>query len=232
MKINKYNEQFFDVIDSELKAYLLGYLVADGCITIEHRKEKPNHPIRRVQFQPSIDDLQVITLMRDSIAPDNKITTVLSKRENRKDTVKLRLANTYMVKVLMNNYNICPRKTYDKTFRFPTMDKQFRRHFIRGYMDGDGSFGNRHFSMICNSVLFLGDILSEFKDAIPDLKHYVYEENRSVTTYYSLHFSVNKKSRLDLFNYLYKDCQYKLDRKFNKAWNTVLNSKSKELLSV
>ena len=106
MKINKYNEQFFDVIDSELKAYLLGYLVADGCIIIEHRKEKPNHPIRRVQFQPSIDDLQVITLMRDSIAPDNKITTVLSKRGNRKDTVKLRLANTYMVKVLMNNYNI------------------------------------------------------------------------------------------------------------------------------
>ena len=232
MKINKYNEHFFDVIDSELKAYLLGYLVADGCVTIEQRKEKPNNPIRRVQFQPSIDDLQVITLMKETIAPDNKVTMVKSKRENRKDTVKLRLANSYMVKVLVEKYKIYPRKTYDKTFRFPKMEKQFRRHFIRGYMDGDGSFGNRHFSMICNSKLFLEDILSEFKEAIPDLKHYVYEENRSLTTYYSLHFSVNKKSRLDLFNYLYKDCQYKLNRKFNKAWNTVLNSKSKDSLSV
>ena len=232
MKINKYNEHFFDVIDSELKAYLLGYLVADGCVTIEQRKEKPNNPIRRVQFQPSIDDLQVITLMKETIALDNKITIVKSKRENRKDTVKLRIANSYMVKVLMEKYKIYPRKTYDKTFRFPKMEKQFRRHFIRGYMDGDGSFGNRHFSMICNSKLFLEDILSEFKEAIPDLKHYIYEENRSLTTYYSLHFSVNKKSRLDLFNYLYKNCQYKLDRKFNKAWNTVLNSKSKDLLSV
>lgn len=232
MKINKYNEHFFDVIDSELKSYLLGYLVADGCITIEHRKEKPNNPIRRIQFQPSIDDLQVITLMRDSIAPDNKLTIVKAKRENRKDTVKLRLANTYIVKMLMEKYHIYPRKTYDKTFKFPIMDKQFKRHFIRGYMDGDGSFGTRHFSMICNSRLFLENILSEFKEAIPDLKHYIYEENRSLTTYYSLHFSVNRKSRLDLFNYIYKDCQYRLDRKFNKAWNTVLNSKSKDLLSV
>ena len=232
MKINKYNEHFFDVIDSELKAYLLGYLVANGCITIEHRKEKPNNPIRRIQFQPSIDDLQVITLIRDSIAPDNKLTIVKAKRENRKDTVKLRLANTYIVKMLMEKYHIYPRKTYDKTFKFPIMDKQFKRHFIRGYMDGDGSFGTRHFSMICNSRLFLENILSEFKEAIPDLKHYIYEENRSLTTYYSLHFSVNRKSRLDLFNYIYKDCQYRLDRKFNKAWNTVLNSKSKDLLSV
>ena len=27
------NEDYFNVIDSELKAYLLGYFLADGCIT-------------------------------------------------------------------------------------------------------------------------------------------------------------------------------------------------------
>ena len=64
------------------------------------------------------------------------------------------------------------------------------------------------------------------------MKYYIYEENRSQTTYYSLHFSVNKKSRVDLFNFLYKDSNYRLSRKYDKALNTVLNSKSKELLSV
>ena len=232
MKINSYNQDFFEKIDSELKAYLLGYIVADGCITIEHRKEKPNSPIRRVQFQPSIEDLQVITLMRDVIAPNNKLTIVKSKRPNRKDTIKLRLANTKIVNDLINLYSIHPRKTYDKNFKFPSMDKQFKRHFIRGFIDGDGSIGQRHFSMIVNSKLFLEDILKEFLEEIPDLKYYIYEENRKFTTYYSLHFSVNKKSRVDLFNFIYKDSIYKLDRKYNKALNIVLNSNSKELLSV
>ena len=232
MKINNYNKDFFKTIDSELKAYILGYLVADGCITIEHRKEKPNNPIRRVQFQSSVDDLQVITLIRDVIAPINKLTIITSKRSNRKDTVKLRLACTEIVNDLMFLYNIKPRKTYDSLFRFPKMEKQYRRHFIRGFIDGDGSIGVRHFSMICNSKLFAEDILKEFLEIIPDLKSYIYAENRSQTTYYSLHFSVNKKSRVDLFNFLYKDSNYRLSRKYDKALNTVLNSKSKELLSV
>lgn len=232
MKINNYNKDFFKEIDSELKAYILGYLVADGCITIEQRKEKPNNPIRRVQFQPSVDDLQVITLIRDVIAPTNKLTIVTSKRSNRKDTVKLRLACTEIVNDLMSLYDIKPRKTYDSLFRFPRMEKEYRRHFIRGFIDGDGSIGTRHFSMICNSKLFAEDILKEFLEAIPDLKSYIYDENRSQTTYYSLHFSVNKKSRVDLFNFLYKNSNYRLSRKYDKALNTVLNSKSKDLLSV
>ena len=99
MKINNYNKDFFKEIDTELKAYILGYIVADGCITIEQRPLKPNNPIRRVQFQPSVDDLQVITLIRDVIAPTNKLTIVTNKRGgNRKDTVKLRLACTEIVK--------------------------------------------------------------------------------------------------------------------------------------
>lgn len=232
MKINNYNKDFFKKIDSELKAYLLGYLVADGCITIEHRVNKPNNPIRRVQFQPSVDDLEVITLMRDSISPTLKITTVKSKRGNRKDTVKLRIACSEIVKDLIEKYNIQSRKTYDSAFRFPLMEKEFKRHFIRGFIDGDGSIGKRHFSMICNSRNFAEDILQEFKDSIPDLKYYIYEENRKISTYYSLHFSVNIQSRIALFEYLYNDANFYLKRKYEKALNAVLNSKSKRLLSV
>src|SRR5574343_295464 len=32
------NQDFFETIDSEIKAYLLGYIVADGCISIEDKK--------------------------------------------------------------------------------------------------------------------------------------------------------------------------------------------------
>lgn len=232
MKINKYNEDFFKVIDSELKAYILGYIVADGCITIENRKSRPNSPIKRVQFQPSIDDYQVIKLIRDVVAPNNKITLVKSKKENHKDTIKLRLANKNIVEDLMDLHKIFPRKTLDRNFKFPTMEKSVERHFIRGFIDGDGSFGKQHFSMICSSKYFADDILKRFLENIPDLKHYLYKENRKYIDYYSLHFSINKKSRIDLFEYLYKDCTFKLNRKFYKILNTVLNKGYKRPLSV
>lgn len=233
MKINNYNFDFFKQIDSELKAYILGYIVADGCITIEHRKEKPNTPIKRVQFHSSVNDLQVIGLIRDTIAPTNKLTIVKSKRDNSSDMVKLRIANKIIVQDLMELYGILPRKTYNKEFEFPTrIPNEFRKPFIRGYFDGNGSMGEKHFSFTFNSLKFLNSVLDIMLKEIPTLKHYTYTENRKFTEYYSLHFSVNKKSRLDLFNFLYKGCTYKLDRKYNKSLNTVLNSRSNNLLSV
>ena len=36
---SKINETFFDVIDSEEKAYLLGFFIADGCIQKEAKKK-------------------------------------------------------------------------------------------------------------------------------------------------------------------------------------------------
>ena len=230
MKINNYKSDFFEEIDNELKAYILGYIVADGSIVIEPRKDRPS-TIKRVQFQCSINDLEVIELIRDSIAPNNKISFIKSKIINRTDAVRLRLANVKIVNDLISLYDIKPRKTYDTLFKMPIIEEKLKRHFIRGFIDGDGSIGKRHFSMVINSKFFLEDILECFLKNIPDLKYYIYKENRKYTDYYSLHFSVNKKSRLDLYNYLYKDCNYKLSRKFNKALNAVLNSKSKDLLS-
>lgn len=228
-----YVNTFFDKIDTELKAYLLGYLIADGCITIENRKNRPlTSKIRRIQFQPAIEDIQVIELMRDSIAPDNKITVVKAKISTKQDTIKFRIACKYMVDKLMSKYKIVPRKTWDYSFTFPKMSKHLKRHFIRGYFDGDGSVGKSHFSFIFNSRLFLEEVLTEINKSCKNLKSYIYEEKRSASIYYSLHFSINRYSRIELFNYLYKNCNYKLDRKYNKFYNTVLNSKSKELLSV
>lgn len=230
-KVNPYNSNFFKDINSELKAYILGYIIADGCITIEERNNRPS-TINRVQFQTAESDLQVISLIRDVIAPSNKISFVESKKSNRQNTIKLRLANKEIVKDLIELYNIKPRKTFDFNFKFPSIPEELKRHLIRGYFDGDGSVGKRHFSFIFNSKYFLQEVLDCFLKEIPDLKYYIYEENRSKTTYYSLHFSVNKKSRVDLYNFLYKDSTYKLERKSSKFLNTVLNSKSKDLLSV
>jgi hypothetical protein len=230
-KSNPYNKDFFKKIDTELKAYILGYIIADGCITIEKRKDRPS-TINRVQFQSAITDLQILTLIRDSIAPKNKITLTKTKDKKRQDTIKLRLANREIVNDLITLYDILPRKTYHNTFKMPVINKKLQHHFIRGFFDGDGSVGKKHFSFVFNSKPFLYDVLNIFLEKIPDLKYYIYDEYRNKTLYFSLHFSFNYNIKSKLFNFLYKDANYKLDKKFNIFYNTVLNSRGKKLLSV
>ena len=124
-----YNTLFFKQIDTELKAYLLGYIVADGCITIENRKDRPiTSKIRRVQFQCAISDLQIIELIKSVIAPNNKISYIKGKG-NKQDYIKLRLANTEIVNDLITLYDIQPRKTYHKEFQFPNIPKEIKKHF-------------------------------------------------------------------------------------------------------
>lgn len=96
-----------------------------------------------------------------------------------------------------------------------------------GYIVADGSIGNRHFSMVCNSPKFAEQIKDKFLEKIPELKWVIYSENRKYTPYWSLHFSYNIKVRKALFEYLYKDATVFLNRKRDKALNTVLNAVDK-----
>lgn len=70
-----------------------------------------------------------------------------------------------MVDVLVNKYHILPKKTYDLEFQFPfnTIPEELHRHFIRGFMDGDGSINNCELRFIFNSRLFMNQVIDKFK---------------------------------------------------------------------
>ena len=61
------NEHYFDVIDSEDKAYILGFLIADGCIRLEERKNVTSY---RIAFSNNIDDSEIIELIHFKICPN------------------------------------------------------------------------------------------------------------------------------------------------------------------
>ena len=63
----KINDTFFDNIDSELKAYLLGFLVADGCWRLEKRGNKYS---KRISFNNTIDDKEAIEALHQNIYPN------------------------------------------------------------------------------------------------------------------------------------------------------------------
>lgn len=221
----EHRSDYFKNIDSEVKAYILGYIVADGSIEESVRKDRPSKLVR-LRFGCVSEDDEIIRLIQREIAPNNSLR-FYQPSGNRKQTTILQICDKELINDLRTLYNIQPRKTYDANFEFPDIPKQFERDFMRGFIDGDGSVGNRHFSMICNSPKFAEQIKDKFIEAIPGLKWVIYKEVRKTTHYWSLHFSYSIKVRKPIFDYLYKDATVFLKRKRDKALNTVLNAVDK-----
>lgn len=90
----KTNDSFFDIIDSEEKAYLLGFFVADGSLRKEskYRNGQVYSYSYRFEVKNSIDDLEIVKLYNKFICPDKKLefTSYSKGAINRKQQVKIR----------------------------------------------------------------------------------------------------------------------------------------------
>ena len=174
MKLSTSNKKehvsdYFRIINSETKAYILGYIVADGSIEESIRKNRPSKLIR-LRFGCISEDDEILKLIQKEITPYNKLRYYQPKQVNHKQVTILQICDKELINDLRSLYNIHPRKTYNSNFTFPNIPQKYKRDFIRGFIDGDGSIGKHHFSMICNSERFTIQIKNEFIKIIPELK--------------------------------------------------------------
>lgn len=120
------NEDFFNKIDCEKKAYWLGFIFADGHLSNN-----------RLSLKLKGDEKNIL----DILISDLEFTG--SYREENKDTnfkdnshsIILEINSTKLAKSL-SQYMPVGKKS-DK-IRLPILDKELYKHFIRGYFDGDG----------------------------------------------------------------------------------------------
>ena len=70
----RHNSNYFKTIDSETKAYILGYIVADGSIEESVRKDRPSKLVR-LRFGCVSEDDEIIKITRELIATDEPIST-------------------------------------------------------------------------------------------------------------------------------------------------------------
>jgi len=221
---------FFDIIDSEIKAYLLGYFIADGCVSIEPKKRKDGSIYsynKRMIFTVSIDDLEVMEMYKTFIAPN----VILRHFHNpngavcRKPQISLKISSPYLVNRLIE-MNINPRKTMDSefVFNFEIIPKELKRHFIRGFMDGDGDIGTTSIGFVSTSGKFLDQIQEEIFSSIEGLTLYKRKHSGITIDWYTLRINTGRKKKKELYDYLYSNSLYYLTRKkikFNID-NTVL----------
>lgn len=130
------NEFYFDSIDTSEKAYILGFLYADGC----------NYPLKQtVSMSLQEDDFEILERIRNCIGSEKQLEYIDNSKKNDfgytyKNQWRLLLFSKHICDSL-NKIGMHPSKSL--ILQFPTIDEKFYKDFIRGYYDGDGSICQR-----------------------------------------------------------------------------------------
>jgi intein/homing endonuclease len=208
----KFNENIFDSIDTEEKAYWLGFLYADGCVhssgktktqyTIEITLQNSDkrHLIKFLQF-----------LQHENTHPSLKII-------NGDNYWRIAVTNKHLWETLNEKGCVCKKSLI---LKYPTfLSEDLHKHFIRGYFDGDGCISYQknpltvspRCSVISTSefISVLNDILKQQDITGPISKDKRWADNTRVISFCS-------SSSYKLLKWLYTDCSVYLDRKFKRA---------------
>ena len=129
-RLHDIKHDYFDTIDSAMKAYLLGFFMADGSIEVN---QTGRFCVRFIQKE---SDANIIKLLQSEISPSSKIGIVTRGKNvyHRISITSTELGNALIALGLM------VRKTYHE-FSLPKIPKQFEVDLIRGFFDGDGTSG-------------------------------------------------------------------------------------------
>ena len=238
----KFDNTVFDSIDSEEKAYWLGFIYADGYIAFQKEGEKSNY-----DFELSLKgtDKEHLEKFNKFMKHKDKNHVKLGKTkcgETICERCRWIISNKHLWETL-NSYGCTPRKSL--TLQFPSKeifkDISLIKDFIRGYFDGDGSFSRSlHRTIVSPHIQILGT--PEFLDKIEEYSN-IYGRRgkdkrwKNNTEYIEFHL----KESIEFINYIYNNCNIYLDRKYKlyqffkqgsrslQEWNELLQTENGEV---
>ena len=126
-KLSK-NNNYFSVIDDEYKAYILGFLCADGCITKTKRSYSWKIRLQK-QDEDILHKIKEAVNTKTTIKYQNDIVKMPQGNLFQSETASLLVCNKQNVLDLIN-YGIIPNKTHNLHFNFDCMNKSLYRHFF------------------------------------------------------------------------------------------------------
>ncbi|HEC2241997.1 TPA: hypothetical protein R1960_002185 [Staphylococcus delphini] len=243
MQLHSYNEDYFEVIDTEEKAYWLGMLYADGTLT--HNKLCTNGKImNRLKLTLQSKDKEHLELLAKHIELEHYNPKTYYTMVNGKEYsyCELMVSSTKMIEDLMDKgmipTNNSEGREKKELIRFPNenqVPKHLLRHFVRGYFDGDGSLtrsrskgkhvDTQHytFKIVSNKIFceqlkefFRLDELEGYKESVSNV--YKLKDKKYIHT-----FECGGNHRVyHIYNLMYRDATIYLDRK-NKRIKEFLN---------
>lgn len=198
------DEFYFNKIDTEEKAYWLGFLYADGCVHSNN-----------YEISINITDKEHIEKFKAAIkAFNHNITEIQDKRfQNAKTLYQFSIKDKQLHQDLIK-WGCIPQKSL-LINKIPNIPRDYVSHFLRGYFDGDGSL---HYLRGTNNyrISFVGtkDFLNDIQK---ELQTNVSLQSNIAGKAYVLQIAGRRQIER-ILNYLYNNSKEnnRLNRKYQK----------------
>jgi hypothetical protein len=203
------DDNLFEKIDCEEKAYILGFVAADGYISPEGKVIISIHP----------KDTDILEKIRDFVCKDIPIQV------NGK-CVRLLIARKKIAEDMSKHLKIEFGKAKSFTIKYPDIAKNLDKDFIRGYFDGDGhittNLEKRH--------IFYSGFTSGSRDMLEAIVA-KYEPTKIMKhrTKHAWYIKFYSRHGIRFAHYIYKDAKIYLARKYNLylEWKNIFNKANK-----
>lgn len=195
IRINFVNEEYFENINTENKAYWLGFLYADGNVSKEQYS---------IKLALGIKDITHLIKYKNDLNISNEIKILNGTNNN------------YLCSLSINSIKMCKdlikigcvsRKSM--IIKFPELDTKLLRHFIRGYFDGDGCISIKKYALSLNFTSGNHLFLEKISEYLINRK--VHRRKNFSTLDYNSFEHIQ-----EIYNYLYSNSNIYLDRKKDK----------------
>ena len=199
------NDYYFDNMDNQDKAYILGFLYTDGYNISNYDK---SHYDIGITLNP--EDKYMLDEMCKRMGM-NRESMIIINSTNKQPYARIDIMNKHMV-MQLDSLGIVRNKTRKTQFPF-WLHEDLYSHFVRGLLDGDGcitksldkvSFCGSH-KLMCD----LAEIINSKLGYLPHVGNYKQSEGISY-----IHISGIEK-RIKLLDWIYKDAGLKLKRKYD-----------------
>lgn len=209
------NLEFFNSIDTEEKAYILGFIAADGHV------DPVNYRIRITLKDSDYTILEAIKAAMMSTHPIKRHIEASNPYKKNKDKILEKCSFTVNGKTLVSpllKMGLGGDKTYNLNSNIlEYIPDELVRHFLRGYFDGDGSIswgknyssGCKYSIQVCGNEEFL---LNTFQKYFPS-NCSLYKDKYSKQCY--TWKITSKKEVMRFLSYIYGDASIYLSRKYD-----------------
>lgn len=198
-----YNTEFFKHIDTEEKAYWLGFLYADGYIG------------KRTTMELALAkaDEKHLEAFRDCIAPKVPLEPREIKLKGKMfHAVRLSFTSKE-IKDQLNSLGCLNKKSLTLQFNKNLLTSDLMRHFLRGYFDGDGCIYATGW-VLSGNAKFLTAVQTYLLEHVSGYTQVEVRKDKRSNIY-----SVSKgtpRAALRFLHYIYQNATIYLERKYNK----------------
>ena len=197
------DEMVFDNIDTEEKAYWLGFIFADGNIS------STGH---RFEINLAIKDLDHMIKLKTFLSYEEDIR--IGKNHENCQICRMAVMNKHLWSTL-NNYGCVPNKSL--ILKFPDLSifqmESLVYDFIRGYVDGDGSLGIYNDSESL-SIISTKEFLISIQEIL-NLKGYLRSKATSKYENKAFELKYSTSQARQIARLLYENKSIYLERKYN-----------------